>query len=284
LVETNKERWNLSTSCFEYSAPHQTKNYNLGTMASSSVAKDAALLESVDLSSTTDLHRSNLMRMQVTELLEECQLDLQTRKWSGEAHEYLQLLSSVTSKMEIQQQKIKDQADKPVSVKIQGLTIEPIGTTKVPVGWTKKTGNAQVLPTFSLMLLLPADMFGSKDYLNYRYFDVSKTRAHHFFVSGQNESLLSSAVGSHDSMTAFHNIYVETKCRHAGSRSKVGRKIEKVGKYRIRLVQRDGPTSPFAARSAVKEESSEIPGSFARWNAVHQLDSKDPTSSQPLQH
>jgi hypothetical protein len=144
--------------------------------ATSTVAKDAALLQSVDLSSTTDLHRSNLMRMQVSELLEECKLDLQTRKWSGEAHEYLQSLSSVVSKMTIQQQNFKDQADKAVSVKIQGLTIEPIGCTKTPVGWTKQTGNAQVLPTFSLMLLLPVELFSSKDYMNHRYFDVSSSR------------------------------------------------------------------------------------------------------------
>jgi hypothetical protein len=144
-------------------------------MASSALAKDdALLLESVDLSSTTALHRSNLMRMQVTELLEECQLNLQTRKWSSEAHEYLQLLSSLVSKMSIQQQNIKEQADKLMSVKLlEGLTMEPIGCTKASVGWTKKTGDAQVLPTFSLMLLLPNDMFTSKDYLNYRYFDVS---------------------------------------------------------------------------------------------------------------
>jgi hypothetical protein len=148
---------------------------------SSTVAKDAALLETIDPSSTIDLHRSNLMRMQVTELLEECHLELQTRKWATEAHEYLQSLSQEIPKVSLEtnkNNKHQDRADKPVSIK-QGdnnksrLSVEPIGCTKTPVGWTKKSGNAQTLPTFTLMVQLPSDMLASKDYLNYRYFDVS---------------------------------------------------------------------------------------------------------------
>jgi hypothetical protein len=139
------------------------------------IAKDAALLESIDTSSTMDLHRSNLMRMQITELLEECQLDLETRKWAVEAQEYLQSLSKIIPKITINAKKYQDLADKPVSVEISEgrLTVEPIGCTKTPLSWTKKSGNAQVLPTFSLMVMIPSDVFGSKDYLNHRYFDVS---------------------------------------------------------------------------------------------------------------
>jgi hypothetical protein len=145
----------------------------------STVAKDAALLESIDPSSTIDLHRSNLMRMQVTELLEECHLELQTRKWATEAHEYLQSLSNEIPKVSLEtnkNNKHQDRADKPVSIKGDNkgrLSVEPIGCTKTPVGWTKKSGNAQMLPTFTLMVQLPSDMLASKDYLNYRYFDVS---------------------------------------------------------------------------------------------------------------
>jgi U3 small nucleolar RNA-associated protein 22 len=161
------------------------------------IAKDAALLDSIDLSSTMDLHRSNLMRMQVTELLEECQLDLKGRKWTIEAHEYLQDVtklvsqaakqhfmasSSSKSKKEETPFSIKDRADKVVHIEklaatsskknSAGITIEPIGCTKSQFGWTKKSGNAQMLPTFSLMVKLPVEFFSSKDYLKYRYFDV----------------------------------------------------------------------------------------------------------------
>jgi hypothetical protein len=123
-----------------------------------------------------DLHRSNLLRMQVSELLEECQLDLQTRKWATEAQEYLQILSKMLPTISLESaKKYQDRADKPVSISATSsrLTVEPIGCTKVPIGWTKKSGNAQVLPTFTLMVQLPSDLFSAKDYLNFRYFDVS---------------------------------------------------------------------------------------------------------------
>ena len=81
---------------------------------------------------------------------------------------------------------VKDRADKVVHIeKIRSsskannnkaglVQVEPIGCTKSKFGWTKKSGNAQMLPTFSLMVKLPhtSEFFSSKDYLNYRYFDV----------------------------------------------------------------------------------------------------------------
>jgi len=165
------------------------------TFASDTIAKDAALLDSIDLSSTMDLHRSNLMRLQITELLDECQLDIKGRKWAIEAHEYLQHVTKLTShaakqhftvssssksKKEETPFSIKDQADKVVHIEkialssknnTAGITIEPIGCTKSQFGWAKKSGNAQMLPTFSLMVKLPVEFFSSKDYLKYRYFD-----------------------------------------------------------------------------------------------------------------
>ena len=170
-------------------------NHASNPTAGDIIAKDAALLDSIDLSSTMDLHRSNLMRMQVTELLEECQLDLKGRKWAIEAHEYLQdvtkLISQATKEQLMMSSKsspkkegkpysVKDRADKVVHIEKlvaskkggTSITVEPIGCTKSQFGWTKKSGNAQMLPTFSLMVKLPSEFFSSKDYLNYRYFDV----------------------------------------------------------------------------------------------------------------
>lgn len=157
------------------------------------VAQDAALLETmVEASSTMDLHRSNLLRMQVQELLEECQLDLKSRKWANEAHEYLQLVNKYVSQfkfnMLVEGEKggivaIKDRADKVVHIELPEtkkdraslVHMEPIGCcTKHQLGWTKKSGNAQQLPTFSFMVQIPNELFHTKDYLHYRYFDVSQ--------------------------------------------------------------------------------------------------------------
>lgn len=144
----------------------------------SSVTQDAALLESIDTSSTMDLQKSNLLRMQVAELLGECRLDLQSRKWAPDANEYLQMLSRIIPKVVFQVENFKDKADKPVSAEIRidnPLIVEPVGLTKTPIAWTNKSGNAQVLPTFDLCVKIPESSISKKDYLNSRYFDVSFT-------------------------------------------------------------------------------------------------------------
>ena len=121
------------------------------------------LLQSMDIStSTMDLHRSSLFRMQVTELLEECQLDLTTRKWTADAQDYLQRISKSIENVTITEDHQKT-----------SLKVQPIGCTKTPIAWTKKSGNAQMLPTFSVMAVIPAEWMGAKDHLNHRYFHVS---------------------------------------------------------------------------------------------------------------
>jgi hypothetical protein len=153
----------------------------------STISQDAALLESIDTSSAMNLHKSNLMRMQVGELLEECQFDLQSRKWASDANEYLQMVSRVISKIMFKEGSYQDRADRPASVEIHkenNLSVEPIGFTKTPFAWTKKSGNAQVLPTFTLLVTLPADAISAKDYLNNRYIDVSTTELENFVLNG----------------------------------------------------------------------------------------------------
>ncbi|KAL3914887.1 MAG: hypothetical protein SGILL_005901 [Bacillariaceae sp.] len=160
------------------------------------LAQDAAMLETiVDASSTMDLHRSNLMRLQVQELLEECQLkDLSTRKWAEEAHEYLQVVTKCIEKITFKTLllaegeasgantnspiAIKHRADKVVYIEPPSskkrsalLQLEPLGFTKNQFAWTKKSGNAQQVPTFSFLVVLPKEFFLPKDYLHYRYFD-----------------------------------------------------------------------------------------------------------------
>lgn len=146
-------------------------------MASSTIAQDAALLETIDPSSTMGLHRSNLMRLQTTELLQECQLDLSTRKWAGDAQEYLQVIGGLVDSIGgWKENNVKQWGDKTgvLEIPAKSLSVVPIGCTKTPIGWTKPSGNAQLLPTFHLMVLMPKEIFHSKDYLNYRYLDVSQ--------------------------------------------------------------------------------------------------------------
>lgn len=140
------------------------------------LAQDAALLETIDTTSTMDLHRSNLMRLQTTELLQECQLDLSTRKWAGDAQEYLQVIGGLVDSIGgWKQDVVKQLGDKTGVLEIpkNSLSVVPIGCTKTPIGWTKPSGNAQLLPTFHLMVLMPKEIIHSKDYMNYRYLDVS---------------------------------------------------------------------------------------------------------------
>lgn len=151
------------------------------------IDKDAALLDAIDAAATLDLHRSNLLRMQISELLQECQLDLDHVKWvASEAHEYLQQLAKTITNVSIHVKEYQDQADKPISLFLpktastytnsghnHTLSIEPIGYTRARIGYTKKAGNAQTLPTFDLKVQIPNEIFTGKDFMHYRYFDVS---------------------------------------------------------------------------------------------------------------
>lgn len=252
------------------------------TSAGDTIAKDAALLDSIDLSSTMDLHRSNLMRMQVTELLEECQLDLKGRKWAIEAHEYLQQVTKLVSdaakqnfvsKKEETAFSIQERADKVVHIEkivgtkknCAGITIEPIGCTKSQFGWTKKSGNANVLPTFSLMVKLPEAFFTSKDYLKYRYFDVRN------FQLQRNRSTNAEMVDSHY-LSFFSPPETQLDCGKDCFASVEA--YGQTGKRRIRMAQ--GIRSPSILAAGTKgivernqKERSEIPGSFAFRNAIH---------------
>eukprot|EP00980_Cylindrotheca_fusiformis_P015145 scaffold4183_cov137-Cylindrotheca_fusiformis.AAC.8 len=103
----------------------------------------------------------------------------ETRKWASEAQQYLELLSKIIPKVKCRVESYQNKADKPVSVEINektSLSIEPIGFTRTPLAWTKKSGNAQMLPTFTLLVTLPAGVISAKDYLNNRYIDVSSEK------------------------------------------------------------------------------------------------------------
>jgi hypothetical protein len=208
---------------------NQTTNHGHHHGTTTVATKDAALLmmETMDASATMGLHRSNLMRLQVTELLQECHIpELAQTSWALDSHEYLVQLTDLVQQLPSFQYSstaaasssssskrllFQHRSDKPIVVNYDGavppssstndknntsnaattttspknhhhhsssaanrrLVVEPIGCTKTPVAWTKATGNAKLLPTFTLMVQLPTSMFATKDYLNYRYMDVS---------------------------------------------------------------------------------------------------------------
>jgi hypothetical protein len=141
-------------------------------MADHNTLEDAGL-------ETLDLHRSNLLRMQIAELLDECQLDPDNMKWGREAEEFIQLISNLVSNIHVEEKCFQDQADKPISVDVLpsdcGLSVTPLGCTKSHFFMTKRSGNAQVLPTFELMVQMPESSLSGKDFMSYRYFDVSYT-------------------------------------------------------------------------------------------------------------
>ena len=133
------------------------------------------MAEAFDTSSTFELHRSNLLRLQVSELLGECRLDVEDKKWLLTTEHYLNLVADAVKTISVVETKYQRLADKPVSVNLKKgeLSISPLGCSKVQIGWTKKSANAQVPPTFDLTVQIPVGVFSGKDYMNCRCFDVS---------------------------------------------------------------------------------------------------------------
>lgn len=146
-------------------------------------AADAEFLDTIETASVTDLHRSNLLRLQTTELLSACQLELSLQeqhvKWATVAHEYTTAVSSLIEG--ITEGNIQHDTKSPFhllsdkkkpAVSCKGLAVEPVGCFQAGLGMTTPAGNANVLPTLDLVVKLPTAMFESKDYLRHRYFDV----------------------------------------------------------------------------------------------------------------
>ena len=124
-----------------------------------------------------DLHQSSLLGMQLAELLEECQLDLDRKKWSTDVDQSIQMISKIVAMMHVHESHFQEQADKPISLDIVpsngGLSLIEMGCSKRRLFVTKTSGNAQIVPTFDLMVQIPESALSGKDFMSYRYFDVS---------------------------------------------------------------------------------------------------------------
>lgn len=188
------------------------------TLHKSTAALDAEFLESVvadptatattatgtsSSSSVSELHRSNLLRLQSDELIQECSLSMQNREtsWAKHVQEYVHTVSQIienmpTSKVSWESfwssKKKKGNRLPPPPPFLSEITktnsknslndfdipklrvVEPMGCYVANLGLTKPSGNASVLPTVDLKVHLPNAMFDAKDYLRHRYFHVSR--------------------------------------------------------------------------------------------------------------
>lgn len=128
------------------------------------------------------LHRSQILRLETEELLNECCLDLNHISWAAEQREYLNLLSNLITKIRGCTNTINDfpfalRSDKITSIRIpegHDLSLVPTGSYALNC-LTKKTGNANVVPTLDCAIVVPNSFWSTKDYQNNRYLDVSRS-------------------------------------------------------------------------------------------------------------
>ncbi|KAL7575587.1 hypothetical protein ACA910_020158 [Epithemia clementina (nom. ined.)] len=188
-------------------------------------AADAEFLEMVDTTTSTassanhrvvDLHKSNLLRLQMDELVKETILSVDPTdstvaaavpKWVSTmmANDYVQQVSKILQeRISLSNIKVVDD-DHPLSEREsnkkkenpssrsescpfsfrsdkyhqwkrlssnQKLKVQTKGCYAANIGFTKPSGNAQVLPTLELTVLIPTDgIMEPKDYMKNRYFD-----------------------------------------------------------------------------------------------------------------
>lgn len=148
-------------------------------MTKNELQADASFLEAVD-APLLELHKSNILKLEIDELLDECRLNVFEVSWAQSARDYVALLSSVLSK--IPQTSIgKDgcpfplKSDKVATLEMpKDLTVVPTGSYGINCV-TKRSGNANVLPTLDCAIVVPNSYWNTKDYLNHRYMDVSSS-------------------------------------------------------------------------------------------------------------
>lgn len=140
-------------------------------------------------SAAVNLHKSNLLRLQVQELLQESKVALAHVKWYGAAQDYVTQISSLVEGLRVRDvpwdclQKDKhcpwrplaDRLPKPAAIPAAThLTVTPSGCFQAEgLGMLSVASNANVLPTLELQVQIPTNVLDAKDYLRHRYVDVS---------------------------------------------------------------------------------------------------------------
>ena len=150
-----------------------------------STVADAEFLAGLQpTSSVGELHKSNVLRLEVEELIRASRLDYLHTKWHTAAHDYITAVTGIIENIRLQKVEMEDPAcpfprrsDKMfpggLSSK-QRLRCRPTGCLQAEgLGMMTISSNAKVLPTLDLRVVLPDDLLETKDHLKHRYFDVS---------------------------------------------------------------------------------------------------------------
>lgn len=172
----------------------------------SELAADASFIEQNqhnDGGGIQELHKSQLLRVEVEELLKECRLPLSLHgpapvdevKWASAARQYATSIEQLIHKFHIREISDSNRSSSSLfplvppewdATKFQNVRLLPTDAqeekkSKSPVfqlrmkpasngALLSKAGNALVLPTLEYLVILPNNMFHSKDYRNGRYF------------------------------------------------------------------------------------------------------------------
>jgi hypothetical protein len=147
-------------------------------LTENTTAQDAEFLEQTTVdqtSSVSSLHRSNLLRLQCDELLQECTPG--NKLWVSIATEYVdhvnQLIATMNNEsfVPLHPAPFSTQLSDKKTVSVATVKLQTLATEEI--GLTTAAGNANVLPTFRIKVVIPNAVFEPKDYLRHRYLDVS---------------------------------------------------------------------------------------------------------------
>mmetsp|Transcript_2252 Transcript_2252/g.3339 ORF Transcript_2252/g.3339 Transcript_2252/m.3339 type:complete len:1276 (+) Transcript_2252:234-4061(+) len=158
------------------------------------IQADASFLETAQADAHhVALHRSQVLRLETEELLNECCLDLNHISWAAQQREYLNLLSNLITKIPGSADAITGcpfplKSDKISSIQLpegSDLSIVPTGSYALNC-LTKRAGNANIVPTLDCAVIVRNSFWAAKDYQNHRYFDKRNLILWHIakFLSG----------------------------------------------------------------------------------------------------
>jgi len=167
-------------------------------------AADAEFMDKINDVSVISLHRSNLLRLQMEQLVEDCALSLDVHdgshaSWASHAQEFLQYLSTkITAASKTGT--LKPDKECPFvfqSDRYQTKTLEfsvdecqVLMPSKVQISTlSTPAANAHELPTLPLTVLLPDEVWEDKDYMRHRCFDKLKLFAWHVAKSLEREGI-----------------------------------------------------------------------------------------------
>lgn len=148
---------------------------------------------SASSSSVTDLHKTNLLRLQMDELVAASKVDYMHVKWHKAAQDYVTAVAAIIEKLPLHDvpqlwnphdptcpfvrlgDKVPTIIPKQSSSSKSRLRCKPTGCFQAEgLGMLTAASNAKVLPTLDLRVSIPTtEIVEAKDYLKHRYIDVS---------------------------------------------------------------------------------------------------------------